>query len=180
MFSSGCFKSKFGVAASLSDACFMCFICLQTYVASVVSGRFKSRSGVCISVFTFLLSHLRLRVSSSSSRCRLGIGSPLPLLDAGITTCYSHLRQLLTTCMHVRSRGDASGDSPRAVGRRGPCVGGHGMQVHCRRRHPDVRGVFFLKKIFEAHTLSMSDVDFLYFHAACSMLLSCHTLFTLV
>ena len=33
-----------GVFASVSDACFKCFICLQTYVASVASGCFKSRS----------------------------------------------------------------------------------------------------------------------------------------
>jgi hypothetical protein len=43
---SGCFKSRSSVAASVSDACFMCFICLQTYVASVASECFKSRSGV--------------------------------------------------------------------------------------------------------------------------------------
>jgi hypothetical protein len=36
-----------GVFASVSDACFKCFICLQImYVASVASGCFKSRSGV--------------------------------------------------------------------------------------------------------------------------------------
>ena len=44
--SSGYFKSRSGVAASVSDACFMCSICLQTYVASVASECFKSRSGV--------------------------------------------------------------------------------------------------------------------------------------
>jgi hypothetical protein len=35
-----------GVFASVSDACFKCFICLQTYVASVASECFKSRSDV--------------------------------------------------------------------------------------------------------------------------------------
>ena len=40
---SKCFSDVF---ASVSDACFKCFICLQTYVASVASGCFKSRSGV--------------------------------------------------------------------------------------------------------------------------------------
>ena len=34
------------VFTSVLDACFKCFIYLQTYVASVVSGYFKSRSGV--------------------------------------------------------------------------------------------------------------------------------------
>ena len=34
------------VFASISDACFKCFICLQMYVASVASGYFKSRSDV--------------------------------------------------------------------------------------------------------------------------------------
>jgi hypothetical protein len=35
-----------GVFVTVLDACVKCFICLQTYVASVVSGCFKSRSGV--------------------------------------------------------------------------------------------------------------------------------------
>jgi hypothetical protein len=34
------------IFASVSDACFKCFICLQIYVASVVSECFKSRSSV--------------------------------------------------------------------------------------------------------------------------------------
>jgi hypothetical protein len=54
---------------------------------------------------------------------------PSPLLDAGVATCCSHQLQLLATCTHVRSGGGASGDSPRAVGRRRPRVGGRGMQV---------------------------------------------------
>jgi hypothetical protein len=32
--------------ASISDACFKCFICLQTYVANASSGCFKSILGV--------------------------------------------------------------------------------------------------------------------------------------
>ena len=32
--------------SSVSDACFKCFICLQTYVASIAPGCFKSRSDV--------------------------------------------------------------------------------------------------------------------------------------
>jgi hypothetical protein len=57
-------------SGNVSDACFKCFICLQTYVASVVSGCLKSRSGVA-----YLPSHLLLsRLGASSfSRCRLGI-----------------------------------------------------------------------------------------------------------
>jgi hypothetical protein len=68
------------VLASVSDACFKCFICLQTYVAIVVSRCFKSRSVLHLAPH-FLLH--RLGVSSSSWRW-LGIRCPLPLfLDAG-------------------------------------------------------------------------------------------------
>ena len=46
-----CFAMTFqvflGVFASVSNACFKCFICLLLYVASVASGCFKSRSGCC-------------------------------------------------------------------------------------------------------------------------------------
>ena len=35
-----------GVFASVSDACFKCFICLLLYATTVASGHFKSRSGV--------------------------------------------------------------------------------------------------------------------------------------
>jgi hypothetical protein len=42
----------------------VCFICLQKYVASVVSGYFKSRSGVASPCSCFLL---RIDVSSSPS-----------------------------------------------------------------------------------------------------------------
>ena len=45
-----CFTMVFnefsGVFASVLDACFKCSICLQTYIASVASRHFKSRSGV--------------------------------------------------------------------------------------------------------------------------------------
>jgi hypothetical protein len=44
--SSGYFKSRSGVAGSVSHACFMCFFCLQTYVVSITPGCFKSRSCV--------------------------------------------------------------------------------------------------------------------------------------
>ena len=40
------FKCFSGVFASVLDVCFNCFICLQTYVVNVLSGCFKSRSGV--------------------------------------------------------------------------------------------------------------------------------------
>jgi hypothetical protein len=40
---SGCCAIVF---ASVSDVCFKCFICIFLYVANVVSGCFKSRSGV--------------------------------------------------------------------------------------------------------------------------------------
>jgi hypothetical protein len=41
-----CFTMVFKCFLSVSDASFKCFIYLQTYVASVASGCFKSRSGV--------------------------------------------------------------------------------------------------------------------------------------
>ena len=36
------------VFASVSDACFKCFICLHMYTVSAVSGCFKSRPGVAM------------------------------------------------------------------------------------------------------------------------------------
>jgi hypothetical protein len=41
------FKFFLGIFASVSDACFKYFIYLQTYVASVASECFKSRSAEC-------------------------------------------------------------------------------------------------------------------------------------
>jgi hypothetical protein len=46
-----CFPMAFQVffqmfSASVSDLCFKCFICLQTYIVNVLSQCFKSRSGV--------------------------------------------------------------------------------------------------------------------------------------
>ena len=49
-----------GVFVSVLDACFKCFICVQTYVANVLSEYFKSRSGV---------------VSPSLSAASLGVSS---------------------------------------------------------------------------------------------------------
>jgi hypothetical protein len=40
------FQVLSGIFASVSDACFKCFICLQMYDASVASGCFKSILGV--------------------------------------------------------------------------------------------------------------------------------------
>jgi hypothetical protein len=40
------FKCFSGVFVTVLDACFNYFICLQTYIASVASGCFKSRLGV--------------------------------------------------------------------------------------------------------------------------------------
>jgi hypothetical protein len=34
--------------SSVSNTCFKCFICLHTYVANVLSGCFKNRSGVAV------------------------------------------------------------------------------------------------------------------------------------
>ena len=45
-----CFYNDFqmfsDVFANVLDACFKCFICLQTYIANVSSGYFKSKSDV--------------------------------------------------------------------------------------------------------------------------------------
>jgi hypothetical protein len=40
------FAMVFKCFLSVSETCFKCFICLQTYVARVAGGCFKSRSGV--------------------------------------------------------------------------------------------------------------------------------------
>ena len=62
------FLSVLGVFASVSDACFKCFISHQTYVASAASKCFKSTSGVVSP--RLLLPRLSV---SSSSRSWLGI-----------------------------------------------------------------------------------------------------------
>jgi hypothetical protein len=87
--SSGCFKSRSYVAASVSDACFMCIICLQIYVAKV-----DRMLHLC----------LRFSAASPSPRCLFLLPAPArhspplpPLLDAGIATCYSFVG-------HVRAR----------------------------------------------------------------------------
>jgi hypothetical protein len=100
--SSRCFKRRSGVAASVSNAYFMCFICLQTYVASVASGCFKSRLSVASlsSLFCCLTF-----VSMSLHPPDAGGGirrPPPPLLNAGVATCCS----LLVVCMCVSNGGD--------------------------------------------------------------------------
>jgi hypothetical protein len=58
------FSSVFMCFASVSEAC---FICLQTYVASVASEYFKSRSGV-----VHVAMHVRSEGDASSPRARTG------------------------------------------------------------------------------------------------------------
>ena len=62
-----------GVFASVSNTCLKCFTCLQTYVASVASGCFKSKSNVAS--LSSLFCHL---ASVSLPRRRLGIHRPSP------------------------------------------------------------------------------------------------------
>jgi len=70
MFYNG-FQVFLGVFTSVSDSCFKCFICLQTYVPSVTSGCFKNRSGVASPSSLFYC------LAFSSFQCRLGIRHPL-------------------------------------------------------------------------------------------------------
>jgi hypothetical protein len=82
-------KNRSGVATSVSDACFMCFICLQTYVASVAFRRMLQVLYPNVSKVDWVL-HLcpRFFAVSPSPPCllllllpaRLGIGHPLTLL----------------------------------------------------------------------------------------------------
>ena len=68
------------VFASVSDACFKCFICLQTYAASVASECFKSRSCVASpsSPSAALPRYLLLLPAPAGHPL-----SPPPLIDAG-------------------------------------------------------------------------------------------------
>jgi hypothetical protein len=53
------FKVFLDVFTNVLDACFMCFICLQTYLSNVVSRCFKSRSGVAhVAMGSTYCSHL--------------------------------------------------------------------------------------------------------------------------
>jgi hypothetical protein len=66
--------------ASVSDACFKCFICLQTYVANVSSECFKSRSAIAhVAGWRIVACG---RTSAPTSRlpheARLALSSPSP------------------------------------------------------------------------------------------------------
>jgi hypothetical protein len=116
--SSRCFKRRPGVTTSVSNACFMCFICLQTYVASVASGCFKSRLGVASlsSLFCCLtFAYMSLRPPDAGWGIRR---PPPPLLNAGVATYCS----LLAMYMCVSSGGDTRHAAGR-VERHGPHVG---------------------------------------------------------
>jgi hypothetical protein len=71
------------IFAGVLDACFKCFICLQTYVASVTSGYFK------IDRMLYLPPRFLLpRLDISSCQCWLGIRcAPTSLLDADDVRC---------------------------------------------------------------------------------------------
>jgi hypothetical protein len=75
------FKCFSGVFVSVSDTCFKCFIYLQTYVASVASECFNSRSGVASPSSP----------SAASPRCLLLLSAPaghpslLPLFSMLVT-----------------------------------------------------------------------------------------------
>jgi hypothetical protein len=69
-----------GIFASVLDACFKCFICLQTYVASVASECFKSKLGIASLSSPFVASPRSLLLFATLA------GHPPPppsLLDAG-------------------------------------------------------------------------------------------------
>jgi hypothetical protein len=75
-----------GVFASVSDTCFKCFICLQTYVTSVVSGCFKSRSVLHpLLVFCCLASVSPPHCASCASTRGTGGCRPLPLFSMLVT-----------------------------------------------------------------------------------------------
>jgi hypothetical protein len=115
-----------------SDVSFMCFICFQTYVASVVFKCFKSRSGVA-SLSSLFYYPTFASVSPPPLSASWASAASSPLLDAGAATCCSHLLQLLAACIRVRSGGDASRDSPCVVGRCGPHIGRHGCKCAGRQ-----------------------------------------------
>jgi len=136
------FKSRSGVTASDSDACFMCFICLQSYVASVVSGCFKSRLGIA----SLSLLFYRLTFASVSPPPPPDVGwafvAPSPLLDASVTTCCSH-RPAGHVHAREKRRGRERGLSTcswatRALCRRAQDAGAR-WETECRRRRPDIR-----------------------------------------
>jgi hypothetical protein len=78
--------SSIGVAACVLDACFMCFIYLHMYVASVVSGCFKNKPGVAsLSLLFYCLTFASVSPPSPSA----GWASAAPFPSSG---CWrSHL-----------------------------------------------------------------------------------------
>ena len=74
------FKCFSGVFASVLDRCFTCFICLQTYIASVASGCFKSRSGVASSLSSLFCCLAKV---SPPPRAGWAYAAPPLFLDAG-------------------------------------------------------------------------------------------------
>jgi hypothetical protein len=73
------FKCFYVIFSSVSNACFKCFIYLQTYVASVVSGCFKSGSGPSLLAFSCLAS-----VSPSPPGAGWASAPPLFLDDSDV------------------------------------------------------------------------------------------------
>jgi len=81
------FKCLSGVFSNVSKACFNCFNCLQTYVATVVFGCFQSRSGVASLLPTFCCI-VSLGAGRASIQCRCQVlpnrrRRVLPLLSLG-------------------------------------------------------------------------------------------------
>ena len=74
------FKCFSCIFASVSYACFKCFICLQIYIASVASGCFKSRSDVASPSLLFCC-----LASVSLPRRRLGIHRSSPSFSMLVT-----------------------------------------------------------------------------------------------
>ena len=81
------FKCVSCVFASVSDAFFKCFICLQTYIASVAYGCFKSRSGIASpsshSAALPQCFHLLLALVGHPNQRHRRASPPPLLLDAG-------------------------------------------------------------------------------------------------
>ena len=64
-----------GVFENISDTCFKCFICLQTYIASVISKYFKSRLDVAyVAIGPACCSCWRGREGSGGAQTSLGVG----------------------------------------------------------------------------------------------------------
>ena len=108
-----CFRRMFQVFQLFPYVCCKCFICLQTYVASVTSGCFKSRSDVASpSSLFYCLASVSLPPPASA-----GHAPPLPLfLDAGdarADTGPAWARETAretTACVGVRTAGARRSD----------------------------------------------------------------------